>query len=141
VSVASFAPIILVGPIADLVGNVAVLFIVAAAVFLCGVVSVLRRGRLRPVERRQTSKGPSRPAGLDPVAAVVAAELEVGPRRTSRSASAAASSEAARSEAAAPSTVGAAEPGSMPAAPTPAPAATATGAAGDDVPDTSSDRT
>jgi len=87
VSVASFAPIIIVGPVADLIGNVNVLFIVAAGVFLSGVLSIIRRGRhLAPQERRETSKGPSRPVGLDPVAATVAAELEAGPRHGSRTA-------------------------------------------------------
>ena len=86
VSVASFLPIIIVGPVADLVGNVNVLFIVAAAVFVAGILSIYRRGRLRPEERKEKASGPSHPAGLDPVAASVARELEHDDRRRVRGA-------------------------------------------------------
>jgi MFS family permease len=85
VSVASFLPIIIVGPVADLVGNVNVLFLVAAAVFLSGILSIYRRGRLRPEERKDKGTGPTRPAGLDPVAASVARDLEDADRRHDRS--------------------------------------------------------
>jgi hypothetical protein len=85
VSVASFLPIIIVGPVADLVGNVNVLFIVAVAVFISGILSIYRRGRLRPEERHEKSTGPARPAGLDPVAVSVARELEETGRRHDRS--------------------------------------------------------
>jgi MFS family permease len=81
VSVASFLPIIIVGPVADLVGNVNVLFLVAIAVFAAGVGSILRRGRMNPVEAHSMAKGPSRPAGLDPVAVAMASELEIAARR------------------------------------------------------------
>ncbi|HEY3333979.1 MAG TPA: MFS transporter [Candidatus Limnocylindrales bacterium] len=81
VSIASFAPIIIGGTGADLIGNVNVLFVVAGGVFLSGIVSIYRRGRLRPEERKEKGKGPSRPAGLDPVAASVARDLEEADRR------------------------------------------------------------
>jgi MFS family permease len=85
VSISSFAPIIIVGPISDLFGNTAVLFLVAMLVFATGVLSVVRRGRrLKPEESREKARGPERPAGLDPVAVSLAADLEVGHRRTPR---------------------------------------------------------
>jgi MFS family permease len=89
VSVASFAPIIIVGPVADVFGNATVLFLVAIAILVSGILSIIRRGRLRPEETKETSKGPKKPAGLDPVSVSLQADLEVGHRRT-RPASAAA---------------------------------------------------
>jgi MFS family permease len=85
VSVASFAPIIIVGPVSDLLGNTAVLFLVAIAVFVAGILSIIRRGRLRPEESLEKAKGPARPAGLDPVAVSLATDLEVGHRRVPKS--------------------------------------------------------
>lgn len=88
VSVASFLPIIIVGPVADLVGNTSVLFIVAIAVFISGILSIVTRGPLKPVEAHATAHGPAQPAGLDPVAVATAAEIEAGGRRGSRHAGA-----------------------------------------------------
>jgi MFS family permease len=51
VSVASFLPILIVGPIADLVGPTAVMVIVAGFVVVTGVLSIYLRGPLRAVER------------------------------------------------------------------------------------------
>jgi hypothetical protein len=83
VSISSFAPIIIVGPVSDVFGNTAVLFLVAMLIFGTGILSVVRRGRrLSPAESKEKSKGPARPAGLDPVAVSLAADLEVGHRRT-----------------------------------------------------------
>jgi MFS family permease len=48
VSVASIAPIILVGPISDVLGTTAVILVVAILVVLSGIISILRRG---PLER------------------------------------------------------------------------------------------
>ena len=90
VSVASFAPIIIVGPVADLFGNATVLFLVAVAIFVSGIVSIIRRGRLRPEETKEKAKGPKKAAGLDPVSVSLQADLEVGHRRTGRKAEAAA---------------------------------------------------
>ena len=44
VSVSSFLPIIIVGPISDLIGTATVMLVVAIAVIVAGVASVLRRG-------------------------------------------------------------------------------------------------
>jgi MFS family permease len=51
VSVASFLPILIVGPIADLLGTTVVLIVVAALIVASGVASIYLRGPLRPVER------------------------------------------------------------------------------------------
>lgn len=56
VSVASFLPIIIVGPISDLVGTTAVIIAVAALIGASGVASFVRRGPLRPSESRSTAE-------------------------------------------------------------------------------------
>jgi MFS family permease len=53
VSVASFLPIIIVGPISGLVGTTAVIFILAVAVSVIGVISILTRGPIPKSERRK----------------------------------------------------------------------------------------
>ncbi len=88
VSVASFAPIIVVGPVADLIGNVNVLFLVALSILGFGLLSIFKRGHLRPEEVHATARGPVHPAGFDPVAVALAAEVESSGRRGSRSAAA-----------------------------------------------------
>ncbi len=55
VSVASFLPIILVGPISDLFGTAAVIFGVAIIVLVAGVASVVMRGPLLPSEARSAA--------------------------------------------------------------------------------------
>src|SRR6185436_20362812 len=47
VSVASFLPIIIVGPISDFVGTTIVIFVMAIGVSIVGVISVLTRGPLQ----------------------------------------------------------------------------------------------
>jgi MFS family permease len=51
VSVASFLPILIVGPIADLLGTTIVLVIVAILIVASGIASIYLRGPLRAVER------------------------------------------------------------------------------------------
>ncbi|HXI79616.1 MAG TPA: MFS transporter [Verrucomicrobiae bacterium] len=51
VSVASFLPILIVGPIADFVGTTVVLIIVAGSIAASGFASIILRGPLRAVER------------------------------------------------------------------------------------------
>jgi MFS family permease len=51
VSVASFLPILVVGPIADLLGTTLVLIIVALLISASGIASIYLRGPLRAVER------------------------------------------------------------------------------------------
>lgn len=70
VSVASFLPIILVGPISDVFGTAAVIFGVAIIVLVAGVASVLMRGPLRPSEARPAVD----PHAVDPFAAALGAD-------------------------------------------------------------------
>jgi hypothetical protein len=51
VSVASFLPILVVGPIADLLGTTIVILIVAILIIGSGIASIYLRGPLRAVER------------------------------------------------------------------------------------------
>ena len=87
VSVASFLPIIVVAPVADLVGTTAVLIVVAAAISISGVVSILTRGPLKASETHVTATGPAHAAGHDPVAIAIASEVEAEGRRAVRAAS------------------------------------------------------
>jgi MFS family permease len=68
VSVASFLPIIIVGPIADWIGTTRVIVGVGILILLCGAASIFLRGPLRPEElatRADLDEG-----GLGPVDAV-----------------------------------------------------------------------
>jgi hypothetical protein len=51
VSVASFLPILVVGPIADVIGPTLVLGIVGVAIVAAGIASIFVRGSLKPAER------------------------------------------------------------------------------------------
>ena len=70
VSVASFLPIIIVGPISDLIGTTAVIVVVAIAVLLAGLASVLTRGPLLAVDARPAAD----PHAVDPIAAAFGAD-------------------------------------------------------------------
>ncbi|MEA2608021.1 MAG: hypothetical protein QOJ75_264 [Chloroflexota bacterium] len=70
VSVASFLPIIIVGPISDLIGTTAVIVVVAMVVLLAGVVSVLTRGPLLETEARPAAD----PRAVDPITAALHSE-------------------------------------------------------------------
>ena len=67
VSVASFLPIIIVGPISDLIGTTAVIVAVAIAVLIAGLVSVLTRGPVLAVDARPAAD----PRAVDPIAAAL----------------------------------------------------------------------
>src|SRR4029079_13025016 len=69
VSVASFAPILIVGPLSDFIGTTTVLIAVGLIVTLCGVLSILRRGPIRASEPHVD--GTVSPQPLDPVAVAV----------------------------------------------------------------------
>ena len=72
VSVASFLPILVVGPIADVIGPTLVLSFVAIAIMAAGIASIFVRGSLKPAERGSRYSAGSR----DPiVAALRAAEV------------------------------------------------------------------
>ncbi|MEO8437364.1 MAG: MFS transporter [Chloroflexota bacterium] len=70
VSVASFLPIIIVGPISDLVGTTVVIFGMAIGVVLIGVASVATRGPLRETDARPAAD----PNAVDPIAAALHAD-------------------------------------------------------------------
>jgi MFS family permease len=70
VSVASFLPIILVGPISDVAGTTPVLITVALLVLVTGVASVIIRGPLK-ISEAQTS---TEPHSADPIAAALGVE-------------------------------------------------------------------
>jgi MFS family permease len=71
VSVASFLPILIVGPIADLIGTTAMLILVAIFVSLAGVGSILIRGSLKPYETAVHAET----RGRDPIVSALGAEL------------------------------------------------------------------
>jgi MFS family permease len=74
VSVASFAPILIVGPLSDFIGTTTVLIAVGLIVTLCGVLSILRRGPIRASEPHVD--GTVSPQPLDPVAVAVTSGIE-----------------------------------------------------------------
>jgi MFS family permease len=77
VSVASFLPIIVVGPIADIVGTPPVIFAIGVLVGIGGIASIFQRGPIRPAEAIQTVSPETRHvAPVDPVA-VLSGELSV----------------------------------------------------------------
>jgi MFS family permease len=55
ISIASFVPIIVVGPIADWVGTTTVILAIAAVVLVAGIASVLLRGPVAPAEAAETA--------------------------------------------------------------------------------------
>lgn len=66
VSVTSLAPIVIVGPVADLVGVTNVILVVGLFVFLWGVTSMISRGSLAQAEAE--ARAPAAPSGaVDPV--------------------------------------------------------------------------
>jgi MFS family permease len=69
VSVASFLPILIVGPIADVLGTTVVLMIVAIAIAVSGIASITLRGSLKPAERGSRYDVGNR----DPIAAALRA--------------------------------------------------------------------
>jgi len=83
VSVASFLPIIIVGPISDLVGTTAVIFILAITVAVIGVISILTRGPLPPSEASSADRHDDPVAVLLGTAGPEPVELELtGPEHT-----------------------------------------------------------
>ena len=69
VSVASFLPIIIVGPIAENVGTTAVIFVMAIGVMVVGIVSVATRGRWR-----RDAHPAADPKAVDPIASALGAD-------------------------------------------------------------------
>lgn len=100
VSTASFLPLLIAGPLVDLVGTTNTLLLVAVLIFATGVTSIVRRGHLRPEEEHAPAVGPSPAMGLDPLA--VAGSSGVGEaaeeRRAARAAARAVASAAGLDE-------------------------------------------
>jgi hypothetical protein len=80
VSVASFLPILIVAPISDIVGTTAVIFILAIAVLVIGILSVVTRGPLQATEARPASD----PDAVDPIATALGADRPPRPERPVR---------------------------------------------------------
>ena len=97
VSTASFLPLLIAGPLVDVVGTTNTLLLVAALLVATGVTSITKRGPLNAAEERAAAGGPSTTLGLDPVA--VASVVEVGEAAERRAARAAARAVAAAAEA------------------------------------------
>jgi MFS family permease len=76
VSVASFLPIIIVGPMSDFVGTTIVLLLVALIVFTAGILSYFRRGPIRGPEMKATTAVPPHVQPIDPVAVATGHEVE-----------------------------------------------------------------
>jgi MFS family permease len=74
VSVSSFLPIIVVGPVSDLVGTAAVIFVCALVIGISGVVSIIQRGPLRPSEHLSRTEGVVPGAAVDPIGVVTHTE-------------------------------------------------------------------
>jgi hypothetical protein len=70
VSVSSFLPILIVGPISDTVGTTAVIFVMAIGVLITGVVSVATRGPLAETDARPAAD----PNTADPISAALGAD-------------------------------------------------------------------
>lgn len=80
VSVSSFLPIIVVGPISDLVGTTAVILVVAIFVLMSGITSVLRRGPLLPAEELANAGTMVEGRALDPIGVAITTETSGGPQ-------------------------------------------------------------
>ena len=70
VSVASFLPILVVGPISDTFGTTAVIFVMAIGVLVIGIVSVATRGPLAETDARPAAD----PNTVDPISAALGAD-------------------------------------------------------------------
>jgi MFS family permease len=67
ISVASFLPIIIVGPISDLIGTTSVILLVAVMIGLSGIASIIRRGPLQASDWQSTAGSNVVGGAIDPV--------------------------------------------------------------------------
>jgi hypothetical protein len=67
--------------VSDLVGTTIVLLLVAVFVGMAGVLSIVTRGPLNPLEARSRAIGPTTPAAIDLVAVMIASEVDAEERR------------------------------------------------------------
>lgn len=76
VSVSSFLPIIIVGPIADAIGTTNVILTIATLILLSGVTSIIRRGPLNPVESRAMAGKMVPGTAVDPIGIAMRTEKQ-----------------------------------------------------------------
>ena len=88
VSTASFLPLLIAGPLVDVVGTANTLLLVAVLLVATGVTSIVRRGPLNADEEMAHAVGPSTAAGLDPLAIAGASDMSevAAQRRAARAA-------------------------------------------------------
>ncbi len=79
VSIASLLPIIVVGPISDLIGTPTVILVIAILVGLSGLASVVSRGTLRPAESAAHADAGHAAAPVDPVGVALHSEVRIPP--------------------------------------------------------------
>jgi MFS family permease len=79
VSIASLLPIIVVGPISDVIGTPTVILVIAVLVGLSGLASVISRGTLRPAESAAHADAARAPAPVDPVGVALHSEVRIPP--------------------------------------------------------------
>jgi MFS family permease len=85
VSVSSFVPIIVVGPISDLVGTTSVILVVAVLIMVSGLISILTRGPLLEAEALATAGARVDGRALDPIGIAVRTEAApTTPRRPAK---------------------------------------------------------
>jgi MFS family permease len=78
ISVASFLPILIVGPISDLLGTTVVIVAIGIQVVVFGIASIVLRGPLRPEElRAREDLEVSPPGAFDAAAVAASAEVHV----------------------------------------------------------------
>lgn len=78
VSVSSFLPIIVVGPIADAIGTTNVILAIATFILLSGVTSIIRRGPLNPVESRAMAGTRVPGTAVDPIGVAMRTDRTAG---------------------------------------------------------------
>jgi MFS family permease len=79
VSVASLLPIVIVGPISDLIGTPTMILVIAILVTASGIASVVVRGGLRASESAAHATHPT--AAVDPVGVVIGSEVRLASER------------------------------------------------------------
>ena len=77
VSVASFVPIIVVGPIADVVGTTNVILFVAGGILVMGVLSVVLRGPIAPEDALRTADTIVEGSPVDSIGVTMGPRLEI----------------------------------------------------------------
>jgi MFS family permease len=69
-SIGTFVPIIIVGPVSDLISTTPVILVVAVFVLISGIASVLKRGRLQPADYLATAQTRSDSRSFDAIGVI-----------------------------------------------------------------------